>query len=573
MMKSEQPLLSLENLSIAFGDAPPAVEGLSLTVSRGRTLGIVGESGSGKSLTSLALMGLLPKTAKLLSGRALFSPDSKPPVDLLSCGPDAMRKFRGKRIAMVFQEPMSSLNPLHTCGEQVAESLRLHEKCGRREAFDRTTALFEDVELPRPEAIFNSYPHQLSGGQKQRVMIAMALSCNPDLLIADEPTTALDVTVQKHILALLKRLCERNRTGMIFITHDLGVVAETAQDVLVMYRGKAVEYGSVNEIFKNPAEAYTRALIDCRPRLDKNPEVLPTVADYMRHADGTTPPPRVETDRKKMTSADAAVLVDARDINVWYPTEKNFWGKPTAFLKAVDGVSLQIRKGETMGLVGESGCGKSTLGRALLRLQPIHSGSISYEGRSIEGLSPREMRPLRRRIQLIFQDPYGSLNPRMTVEAALTEPMVVHGLVGKDMAAGGKKASRAARIAALLDRVGLPASAKNKYPHEFSGGQRQRICIARALVTEPDFLVCDESVSALDVSVQAQVLNLLNELKADLGLTYLFISHDLSVVKYMSDRIAVMRKGKIEEFAEAETLYKSPASPYTRTLIEAIPEI
>lgn len=561
--RAEEPLLTVENLSIAFGDEEPAVRGLSMEVFRGETLGIVGESGSGKSLTSLAVMGLLPPSARIVSGRILFSPKGKETLDLARTDRETIRKLRGSRMGMVFQEPMSSLNPLHTCGAQVSEAVMLHSGMSRKEARERTVALFEETELPRPAEIFERYPHEISGGQKQRVMIAMALSCSPDLLIADEPTTALDVTVQKHILALIKSLAEKNRMGVIFITHDLGVTAETARDVLVMYRGEVVEQGRVSDIFRRPEATYTRALIECRPRLDKNPPVLPTVDDMLA-PDGSAPR-TTPAERMKGPGEGSSVLVDARDLGVWYPSAKNFLGRPTAFFKAVDGVSLEIRKGETMGLVGESGCGKSTLGRALLRLQPLSAGTLHYDGHPIHDKSPAAMRPFRRKMQLIFQDPYGSLNPRMTVEEALTEPMAVHGL-------HGDRVARRDRITALLDRVGLPGAAARKYPHEFSGGQRQRICIARALVTEPDFIVCDESVSALDVSVQARVLNLLNELKAELGLTYLFISHDLSVVKYMSDRIAVMRAGRIEEFAEAEQLYKAPATDYTRTLIAAIPK-
>jgi peptide/nickel transport system ATP-binding protein len=508
-------------------------------------------------------MGLLPKSALVSQGSALFNSDGIS-VDLLKCTQAEMRQFRGKRIAMVFQEPMTSLNPLHTCGAQVAEVMRWHEGINAADSHKRCLALFEEVELPRPEGIFKSYPHQLSGGQKQRVMIAMALACSPDLLIADEPTTALDVTVQKRILELLSSLQERNQMGMIFITHDLGVVAEVAGDVLVMYKGKAIEYGPVKRIFNAPEQAYTKALIDCRPRLGQKPRRLPTVADFLYGKTVVAPDNTPVSHPARLPGKDALVRVD--DLQVWYPTARSAWGKPSAFLKAVDGVSLSISKGETLGLVGESGCGKSTIGRALLRIQHIDGGSVHFDGHNITSLNPRDMRPWRRRIQLIFQDPYASLNPRLNIEQALNEPMKVHRL-------GGNAAERSARIDILLDRVGLPANAKYKYPHEFSGGQRQRICIARALVVEPDFIVCDESVSALDVSVQAQVLNLLNELKEEFGLTYLFISHDLSVVQYMADHIVVMRHGKIEEYAPASELYLHPKSAYTRSLIDAIPQL
>jgi peptide/nickel transport system ATP-binding protein len=569
MTRYEAPLLRVRDLSIGFASKTgilPAVENLDFEIRRGQTLGIVGESGSGKSLSSLALMGLLPASARIIRGEAHFAPEGAAAMDLLRADEQAMQAVRGKRIAMVFQEPMTSLNPLHTCGDQVAEVMRWHENISRKDAHQRVIALFDEVKLPRPKDIFNSYPHQLSGGQKQRVMIAMALACSPDLLIADEPSTALDVTVQKRILELLNELREKNNMGMIFISHDLGVVAQVAHEVLVLYRGKTVESGKVEDIFNKPRQLYTKALLDCRPRPGQHPKRLPTVADYLNLAQVANVDVALAPPLSQASTHEPDILLEARDINVWYPTSKNAWGKPTSYLKAVDGVSLQIKKGETLGLVGESGCGKSTLGRALLRLQHMHSGSIRFDGKELSHLTPSQMRPLRRRMQLIFQDPYGSLNPRLTVQQALIEPMQVHKL-------GGNTKAKETRIAALLDRVGLAANAKSKYPHEFSGGQRQRICIARALVVEPDFIVCDESVSALDVSVQAQVINLLNELKEDLGLTYLFISHDLSVVQYMSDHVAVMQGGRIEEYASARNIYENPQSAYTRSLIEAIPVV
>lgn len=568
-MKSDTPLLQVDQLTIGFGkeDTVPAVDGISFAIEKGQTLGIVGESGSGKSLSSLALMGLLPRAARIRSGSALFTPHGGEALDLLAAPDAAMRRIRGRRISMIFQEPMTSLNPLHTCGRQVAEVMRWHEGISPKEARKRTIALFEEVELPRAESMFDNHPHEISGGQKQRVMIAMALACKPDLLIADEPTTALDVTVQKRILELLAGLKSRSQMGMIFITHDLGVVSHVADQVMVMYRGKAIEHGPAKRVFEAPEQAYTRALIECRPKLEGNPVVLPTVADFMGGLETRrTEVPQQDEAASVQAQAEHQVLLEARDVNVWYPTARNAWGKPTAFLKAVNGVSFDIKRGETLGLVGESGCGKSTLGRTLLRLQDLHSGHIHFAGKEISGYSPREMRPLRKQMQLIFQDPYGSLNPRMTVEQTLEEPIRVHRLLH------GKQAIRD-RISHILDRVGLPSEARHKYPHEFSGGQRQRICIGRALVVEPEFIVCDESVSALDVSVQAQVLNLLNELKRDLSLTYLFISHDLSVVRFMSDRVAVMQKGEIVELAASEILYKQPASPYTRQLIEAIPAV
>lgn len=561
-MKYDLPLLEIKQLTISFGQgeqAVTAVENLDITLQSGETLGIVGESGSGKSVTSLAIMGLLAKTAHIDKGSIQFRLDNEM-VNLLDS--EAIRKIRGKRIAMIFQEPMTSLNPVHTCGNQVAESIKLHMRCSGKEAKIRVLELFEQVNLPRPVELYDSYPHQLSGGQKQRIMIAMALSCNPDLIIADEPTTALDVTVQKKILHLLKELCEKNNTGLIFITHDLGVVAEVADKVCVMYRGKILEKGPVSEIFAHPEIAYTKALLACRPRLDNNPARLPVVADFM----GEGGQKQAQAIKKPVDFDGQNNLLEVNDLNVWFPSHKDWKGKPTAYVHAVDGVSFNVKKGETLGLVGESGCGKTTLGRAILKLVPVHSGKIIFDGQNVVPLSQKEFKPLRKRAQLIFQDPYASLNPRYTVGETLLEPMRVHRVLDSDRL-------RRARIGEMMDYVGLPLAALKKYPHEFSGGQRQRICIARALVIEPEFIVCDESVSALDVSVQAQVLNLLNDLKAEFGLTYIFISHDLSVVKYMSDRLVVMRRGKIEEQGSAKEIYANPQSAYTKELIEAIPVV
>ena len=561
-MKSNLPLLDIKNLTISFGKGDrvvKAVDNLNITLKSGETLGIVGESGSGKSVSSLAIMGLLAKTANIDSGSIDFRIDDKM-VNLLEAGDDTIRKIRGKRIAMIFQEPMTSLNPVHRCGEQVAESIKLHERCSANEARKRVLELFEQVNLPRPLELYESYPHQLSGGQKQRIMIAMALSCNPDLIIADEPTTALDVTVQKKILLLLKDLCEKNNTGLIFITHDLGVVAEIADNVCVMYRGEVLEKGVVSEIFANPNHVYTKALLACRPRLDKNPSRLPVVADFM----GDNTHEIVLENKIPADFSQSKNLLEVKNLNVWFPSQKDWKGKPTAYMHAVDGVSFNVKKGETLGLVGESGCGKTTLGRAILKLVPAHSGEILFDGQNILPLSQKEFKPVRKKAQLIFQDPYASLNPRYTVGETLLEPMKVHRIMSSDRL-------RRTRIAEMMDYVGLPQTALKKYPHEFSGGQRQRICIARALVIEPEFIVCDESVSALDVSVQAQVLNLLNDLKAEFGLTYIFISHDLSVVKYMSDRLVVMRRGKIEEQGFAGDIYANPQSAYTQELIDAIP--
>lgn len=561
-MKSEIPLLEISGLNVTFGQnehAVEAVKDLNLTLHAGETIGIVGESGSGKSVTSLAVMGLLPTSAST-HGSIMFRMENER-IDLLKTDNTHFRNIRGKRISMIFQEPMTSLNPVHTCGAQVAEAIKLHTGCKTREARIKVLELFNQVDLPRPEALYDSYPHQLSGGQKQRVMIAMALSCNPDLIIADEPTTALDVTVQKRILKLLKDLCSKNNTGLIFITHDLGVVAEIADRVCVMYRGEVLEKGLVNTIFNNPGHAYTKALLACRPRLDKNPVRLPVVADFLEGRD-----PQIREEVKNHEKPSERNLIEVDHLNVWFPGKKDWKGKPLAYVQAVNDVSFTVKKGETLGLVGESGCGKTTLGRAILKLIPIHSGEITFDGQNITSFSQKEFKPLRKRAQLIFQDPYASLNPRYTVAETLIEPMQVHKVMGSNK-------ERRKRIEEMLDYVGLPATALKKYPHEFSGGQRQRICIARALVIEPEFIVCDESVSALDVSVQAQVLNLLNDLKDEFGLTYIFISHDLSVVKYMSDRLIVMRRGRIEEQGFAKEIYANPQSEYTKELIDAIPVI
>src|SRR5690554_4278436 len=562
-MKSDFPLIEISDLCVSFGEnenAIRAVQNLNLSIQRGETMGIVGESGSGKSVTSLAIMGLLPHSAK--TDGSIFFRMGNERVDLLKADYAAFRTIRGKRISMIFQEPMTSLNPVHTCGAQVAEAIKLHTRCKSREARIKVLELFNQVDLPRPEAIYESYPHQLSGGQKQRIMIAMALSCNPDLIIADEPTTALDVTVQKRILKLLKGLCAKNNTGLIFITHDLGVVAEIADSVCVMYRGKVLEKGLVNTIFNYPKHAYTKALLACRPRLDSNPVRLPVVADFLE-GDGAREVVQVPKTVEKHSEKN---LIEVKNLNVWFPAKKDWKGKPLAYVQAVNDVSFTVKKGETLGLVGESGCGKTTLGRAILKLIPIHSGEITFDGQNITSFSQKEFKPLRKRAQLIFQDPYASLNPRYTVAETLIEPMQVHKVMGSNK-------ERRKRIEEMLDYVGLPATALKKYPHEFSGGQRQRICIARALVIEPEFIVCDESVSALDVSVQAQVLNLLNDLKDEFGLTYIFISHDLSVVKYMSDRLLVMRRGRIEEQGSAREIYANPQSEYTKELIDAIPVI
>lgn len=544
-------ILEVSDLSVAF-DGRTVVEGVNFTLQRGTTLGIVGESGSGKSVSTLALMGLLPKNASV-SGSAILNGK-----ELLTLDEEGFRGIRGKHISMIFQEPMTSLNPVQKCGAQVVEMLRQHEEVGDKEARERVIELFREVLLPRPEKIFESYPHEISGGQKQRVMIAMALINKPDILIADEPTTALDVTVQKTILELLKDLQKKHGTSIIFITHDLGVIAQIADEIMVMYRGKVMEHGDAQSILHNPSEPYTKGLLACRPPLDSKPRRLPTVEDYLEGVKGD-----VQDDANVSSHAltPSQPLISVKNLDVTYTLKKSFFGKPLQTLKGVDGISFDIMEGETLGLVGESGCGKSTLGRAMLRLIEHSSGSISYRGHSLDTLSAKEMRALRPKLQIIFQDPYSSLNPRITIGDAITEPLRVHGHAERS------------RTLELMEQVGLKAEWYSRYPHELSGGQRQRVCIARALILQPELVVCDESVSALDVSVQAQVLNLLNDLKEHYGFTYLFITHDLSVVHYMADRIMVMQKGKIVERGTPDDLFNNPQTDYTRTLIDAIPRV
>jgi len=558
-------LLSIEHLGIGFATAEgmaPGVEDLSFEVRRGEIVALVGESGSGKSITSLSILGLLPSPpARYLSGQIFFTGRDGRTVDLLGLSPEELRAIRGAEAAMIFQEPMTSLNPVFTCGDQVAEAIRVHRKVSAAEAREQAIALFERVRLPDPAGMYDRWPHQLSGGQKQRVMIAMAMSSRPSLLICDEPTTALDVTVQKTILGLIRQLQEAEDMGVIFITHDLGVVAEIADRAVVLYKGKIVEQGPVRELFRAPRHPYTKGLLNCRPALHVKGERLPVVSDYLEGRE-----PSVPVMAAPSAPVGKEVLVKVEDLRVWYPAKKTFLGKVLQYNKAVDGVSFEVYKGETLGLVGESGCGKTTLGRTLLRLVEPTDGRIFFEGRSLSELSAAEMKGLRSRMQLIFQDPYSSLNPRLTIGAAIAEAMKVHGM-------GRSDGERRKMVVALLEKVSLTADHYDRRPHEFSGGQRQRIVIARALAVKPAFIVADESVSALDVSVQAQVLNLLNDLKKEFGFTVVFISHDLSVIRYISDRILVMNKGRIEEAGEAEEVYLHPRSEYTRKLIDAIPNL
>jgi peptide/nickel transport system ATP-binding protein len=602
-----------------------AVDGVSFRIHAGRTLGIVGESGSGKSVTSLSIMRLLAASATIESGQiALLG------KDLVRLPEPQMRSIRGKEISMIFQEPMTSLNPVFTVGAQVMEAILLHQKATKTEARDRTIALFKEVGIPNPEQRVDAYPHQLSGGQKQRVMIAMALSCNPKLLIADEPTTALDVTIQAQILDILRRLRDDRGMAILFITHDLGVIAEIADDVLVMYRGEEVEYGPVLEIFEHPKHPYTKGLLACRPRLDTPYKLLPTVDDFMsvKTVDGKlvieekrldearlhklkthgrgrvlhpqselaamghaiaapasgrgsatigadvvpkSRDPRSEAGATVVTASDTQFvaegtkpLLSVENLQVYFPVRRGILQRTVDHVRAVDGISFKVYRGQTLGLVGESGCGKTTAGRAILRLVEPTAGRVWFDGVDVASLGSGDMRRMRRRMQIIFQDPYGSLNPRMTIEAAITEPMVIQRI-------GKNRRERRDRAAALLEEVGMLPIHLRRYPHEFSGGQRQRICIARAIAVEPEFLICDESVSALDVSVQAQVLNLLKRLQETRGLTYIFISHDLSVVKFMADMMAVMNGGKIVEFGPSEAIYRAPREEYTRRLISATP--
>jgi peptide/nickel transport system ATP-binding protein len=575
-----------------------AVDDISFRIEQGRVLGIVGESGSGKSVTSLSIMRLLASTARIESGRiALLG------RDLVGLPERQMQSIRGRDVSMIFQEPMTSLNPVFTVGAQIMEAITLHQRVTKTVARERTIALLDEVGIPQAAERVDYYPHQMSGGQKQRVMIAMALSCNPQLLIADEPTTALDVTIQAQILDILRKLRDQRGMSIVFITHDLGVIAEIADDVLVMFRGKEVEYGPVLDIYARPQHPYTKGLLACRPRLESTFRRLPTVDDFMetRTVDGEVRVVEKKMDPARLKqlcehgrgrllhpkSALAAMghpweegkhgpdtraiaegtepLLSVEDMQVYFPVRRGILARVVDHVKAVDGISFDVYRGQTLGLVGESGCGKTTAGRAILRLIEPTAGRVIYGGTDIASIGTRDLRNLRKNIQIVFQDPYGSLNPRMTIETALTEPMQIHGI-------GKNKADRRERAAALLKEVDLEPGHLRRYPHEFSGGQRQRICIARALATGPDFIICDESVSSLDVSVQAQVLNLLKDLQEKHGLTYIFISHDLSVVKFMADMMAVMNAGKIVEFGPSETIYARPHEDYTRKLIDATPK-
>lgn len=566
-----EPLLRIQDLSVDFitsGRTTNALKKISFSVNKGEIVALVGESGSGKSVTSLSILQLLPTPpAKYSSGQILFSEDGINSINLLERSADKLQDIRGNKIAMIFQEPMTSLNPVLTCGQQIMEALQTHKKISDREAKQKTLDWLQRVHLPNPDILFNRYPHQLSGGQKQRVMIAMAMCCEPSLLICDEPTTALDVTVQQTILVLIKELQQQSGMGVIFITHDLGVVAEIADRTIVMYKGEIVEQNSVREIFTNAQHPYTQGLLACRPILHKKGERLPIVSDFLQKKKIEEEIPiTIGTNFETPTSSlPPEVLIKVENLSVFFPSRRSFFGKATSYTKAVDDVSFEVYQGETLGLVGESGCGKTTLGRTLLRLIEPSAGRIYYKNTDLAKKSKEELRALRKDLQIVFQDPYSSLNPRITIGSAIAEPLKVHGLIQTDK-------SRKEKVIELLEKVDLKAEHFNRYPHEFSGGQRQRIVIARALALHPSFIVCDESVSALDVSVQAQVLNLLSDLKKEFGFTTIFISHDLSVVRYISDRIMVMNKGKIEESGLADEVYFNPQSPYTKRLISSIPK-
>ena len=552
------PILKVTNLSIAFNNTT-VIHNVSFTIPEKKILGVVGESGSGKSVTSLAIMGLLPKRiANITTGNIELLGN-----DITKYTDKQFQHLRGNEIAMIFQEPMSALNPSMKCGTQVVEILLNHTELSKNEAKTEVLRIFEKVKLPDVNRVFNSYPHELSGGQKQRIVIAMAIACKPKLLIADEPTTALDVTVQKEIIQLIKELQQEQQMSVLFISHDLSLVADIADETMVMYKGKVVEYQPTKQLFNNPKEDYTKALIYARPSLTERLYRLPTINDFLNKSPKSkiiTPAER-QKNHEKLYSKEPLLKIE--NVSKTFFT-KTGWFSKNAF-KAVNNVSLKIYEGETLGLVGESGCGKSTLGNLILRLEKADKGEISYRGVAINSLKRKQMRELRKDIQLIFQDPFASLNPKMTIGKAIMEPMKAHKLYESD-------SERKEKVLELLQNVGLQPEHFNRYPHEFSGGQRQRIGIARTIALQPKLIICDESVSALDISVQAQVLNLLNELKEKYEFTYIFISHDLAVVKYMADQLLVMNKGEIEERGDADSIYENPKKEYTKKLIKAIPK-
>jgi len=559
-------LVEIQDLTISFkSSGSPAVQDVSFTIERGQTVGIVGESGSGKTLTALAIIGLMPPSAES-SGKILFHKQNGDIVNLRELKNNQILGIRGKHIGMIFQEPMSSLNPAMRCGSQVSEIIMEHSNLSAREAKEKVIKLFEEVKLPRPEELFRSYPHQLSGGQRQRVMIAMAIACKPDLLIADEPTTALDVTVQKIILNLLKTLSRKYQISVLLISHDLGVIANIADKVLVMYQGKIVEQGKTLTLISRPQHPYTQGLLACRPPLSGKPHRLPTLGNYLsRSSIGDSKNQQKQVIQEYMQEP-SELLLRVSGLTTSFSLKRNFLGKTIKEMTAVKDVSFDLFAGETLGLVGESGCGKTSLGRSILQLIRSGQGEILYRDIKVHELSGTSLRKFRKNLQIIFQDPYSSLNPGLTAGAAIMEPMIVHGLHSSNK-------QRKQKVYELLEKVALQPDHFNRYPHQFSGGQRQRIGIARALAVEPEMIICDESVSALDVSVQAQILNLLNELKDEFGLTYLFISHDLAVVRYMSDRLMVMQNGEIVESGSSDQVFANPHKVYTRRLMDAIPRV
>ncbi|NTX21807.1 dipeptide ABC transporter ATP-binding protein [Burkholderia cepacia] len=572
----EQRVVAVDDLSVTFrreGATFDAVRNVSFHVDRGETLAIVGESGSGKSVTSLALMRLVEHGGgAITSGRIAFRRRGGALVDLAQASGATMRGIRGADIAMIFQEPMTSLNPVFTVGDQISEAIALHQSKSASEARAETLRLLELVRIPEARRVFARYPHQLSGGMRQRVMIAMALSCRPALLIADEPTTALDVTIQAQILQLVRGLQDEMNMGVIFITHDMGVVAEVADRVLVMYRGEKVEEGESDRIFAAPAHRYTRALLAAVPKLGSMqgtdaPEKFPLLkvegANTAAPAASQAPAPAAKNDAQPGFDQSASPILRVRDLVTRFPVKSGVFGRVSQYVHAVERVSFELRAGETLALVGESGCGKSTTGRSLLRLVESQSGSIEFDGRDISALKGPDLQALRRNIQFIFQDPFASLNPRLTVGFSIMEPLLVHGV------ASGREAQ--ARVDWLLDKVGLPPESARRYPHEFSGGQRQRIAIARALALNPKVVIADESVSALDVSVQAQIVNLMLDLQRELGVAYLFISHDMAVVERISHRVAVMYLGQIVEIGPRRAVFEAPQHPYTKKLMSAVP--
>lgn len=569
---AEKVLLEIKDFSVSFlsnGSYSPAVKNISLQINVGEMLAVVGESGSGKSVTALSVLQLLPAFPATKQQGNIFFHRNNETISLTETDFKKLETIRGNKIGMVFQEPMSSLNPVQTCGAQVAESLMIHKKMHAGEARKETIELFGELSLPEPILIFDKYPHQLSGGQQQRVMIAMAICCKPALLICDEPTTALDTIVQKNILQLIKSVQQKYQMGVLFISHDLGVVAEIADRIAVMYKGEIVETGNTDSILKSPQHPYTKGLLLCRPALYERGEKLPVVDDFLNNNINEKRTSDVYGEKEKFEKIiekknDAPVLISLQTVNVVFKGKESFFGKPAASMQAVKDVSFDILEGETLGLVGESGCGKTTLGRALLGLQPISHGQIFFRGKNLSQLTEKEMRKMRTHIQIVFQDPYSSLNPRIRAGDAIAEPLKVH---FSNLSSAEIKKS----VHELLDKTGLGPDFYNRYPHECSGGQRQRIVIARALALNPSFVVCDESVSALDMSVQAQILNLLNSLKEIFQFTALFISHDLSVVRYISDRILVMEKGQIIERGSTTQIYENPQTAYTRKLIDSVP--